>query len=291
MEKYSLLRSAEDRIAVESDGIILCMSQKGRNVPPNTDMMYPYIILSLNLSGTSHCLYDMKDITSQKNDLTVFMPGHIIRPLEHSEDYLHAWLLFDASKFADSELKISSTDFETMYQAPLCHLTDEQAGILHSILGVLDYIVSHTEEELPNKQRLLESQLSVAYELYMSIRREHDKAWNKNRMGHIYLQFCDMVVAHYKEERNANYYAEQLGYDSRYFAKIFRAFNNGTTPLAWIQNYIITQAKRIMNDHPKQSIRETAFQLGFPATANFCRYFKHVTGITPGEYIKKSASE
>ena len=28
----------------------------------------------------------------------------------------------------------------------------------------------------------------------------------------LYLQFCDLVVAHYKEERNVNYYAELLGF-------------------------------------------------------------------------------
>ena len=30
-------------------------------------------------------------------------------------------------------------------------------------------------------------------------------------------------------------------------------------------------------------------QLGFPTTANFCRYFKHATGMTPQEYREQSA--
>lgn len=110
MEQYSTFTHQQHKEEVEANGIILCMNQKGRDVSPNVDLMYPYIILSLNLSGTSHSLYDMKDIRANKNDLTVFLPGHIIRPLDHSEDYKHAWLLFDPSKFANSELKFNSSD-------------------------------------------------------------------------------------------------------------------------------------------------------------------------------------
>ena len=42
-----------------------------------------------------------------------------------------------------------------------------------------------------------------------------------------------------------------------------------------------TQAKRIMD-----TVKETAYELGFPDTANFCRYFKRATGIYPQAYKK-----
>lgn len=289
MENFTPLDNPLYQEEVASNGIILNMCEKGRSAAPNVDIMYPYIILSLNLRGNSHSLYDMKDMRAQKNDLTVFLPGHIIRPLEHSEDYEHAWLLFDPSKFADSEKKFSADELNVLYQVPIFHLTDEQAQSLMSMLSVINYIVSRTEEELPNKHHLLEQQLSLAYELYMSIRREHDQAWGKDRMGHIYLKFCDLVVEHHREERNVNYYAELLGYDPRYFSKIFRDYNNGTSPLAWIQNYITTRAKRMMDENPRVTVKEMAFALGFPTTANFCRYFKTATNMTPQQYKDKSA--
>ena len=291
MEDCTALRSEKDKAGVESNGIILCMEQKGRDAEPNKDLMYPYIILSLNLGGTSHCKYDMKDIRAEKNDLTVFLPGHIIRPLEHSEDYTQAWLLLNPAKFEDSELKFSSADIEHLYQSPLCHLSDEQAQTLLTILRAINYILSRSEEELPNKHHLLKMQLTVAYELYLSIRHEQDREWNKDHMGHIYLTFCDLVVAHYKEERNVNYYATELGYDARYFSKIFRTYNNGVAPLAWIQNYIAFKAKQFMDENPKKTVKEAALAVGFPTTANFCRYFKRATGITPQEYKDRKNCE
>ncbi len=97
-------------------------------------------------------------------------------------------------------------------------------------------------------------------------------------------RFCDLVVENYTKSRNVNFYAKQLGYDARYFSTLFRTISNGISPLEWIEQYVVAQAKSVITANPKQSIKETAFQLGFPSTANFCRYFKRVTGITPEEY-------
>lgn len=289
MEVYSRLQNQNDIEAMESNGILLNLNQKGRSVDSHTDIVQPYMILTLNLAGTSHCLYDMKEIRAKKNDLTVFLPGHIIRPLDHSEDYTQAWLLFNPAQFANSERQFNPKDLETLYNAPLCHLTDEQAEQLMAILQMINYIMTRKEEDLPNKHKLLEMQLTVAYDLYLAIRRKQDQEWEKDRIGHVYLEFCDLVAAHYKEERNVNFYARLLGYDPRYFTKVFRSYNNGTAPLEWIQNYISTRAKHIMDENPKQSIKVTAFQLGFPTTANFCRYFHRATGMNPKEYKQKSA--
>ena len=97
------------------------------------------------------------------------------------------------------------------------------------------------------------------------------------------------MVEHYKENRNVNYYAGLMHYDPRYFSKVFRQYSSGLSPLAWIQQYVATQAKLIMDTHPNQTVKETACQLGFSDTANFCRYYKRATGIYPQEYKKKHA--
>ena len=131
---------------------------------------------------------------------------------------------------------------------------------------------------------MLLSHLAVGFEFINYYRREQDKEWAQSRLAQLYTQFCNLVVEHYRENRNVNYYAGLLDYDPRYFSKVFRQFSNGRSPLEWIQQYVATQAKRIMDTHPRQTVKETAFQLGFPSTACFCRYFKRATGIYPQEY-------
>ena len=115
MDKYTPIRSQNEIQEIASNGVLVCIDQKGRSVPQNVDITYPYIIITLTISGMAHCLYDMKDMRSFKNDLTIFLPGHIIRPLEHSEDYMQTWLLFDPAKYADSEKKFNPKEFEALY--------------------------------------------------------------------------------------------------------------------------------------------------------------------------------
>ena len=151
---------------------------------------------------------------------------------------------------------------------------------------LLETIAMHDYNELQLRRQMLLSQLAVAYEFINYYHREQDRQWAESRAATLYTQFCDLVVAHYKENRNVNFYARLMDYDPRYFSKMFRQYSNGLSPLEWIQQYVATQAKRIMDTNPGQSVKETAYELGFPDTANFCRYFKRATGIYPQAYKK-----
>ena len=268
---------------IQSDGVLTGVYH-GFGVYNGTNLMYPYMLMSLCLSGSCRFAYDLKEIRATKNNLILLFSGHMLTPLEYSDDYSQAWLIFDPAKFADSILKFDTKDLDFFDQSPLCHLTEEQAKMFLSNINVTEYIVSRPEAELSGKHRLIELQLTVAYLLYLSIRRKQgmtDENWQKN---HLYLQFCDLVVRHYKKERNVSYYAEQLGYGSKYFSKIFKEINNGITPLDWIGQYVTSQAKRLIDENPKRTVKEVAYRLGFSSSASFCRYFKRVTGIYPQEY-------
>ena len=291
MEKKDNLLHPEHFKIIDSTGVIVDMDAHGFGTAIGKDRIYPYMILTLCTKGSASSLYDKVEVHTEKNSLSIIMPGHLLRPLEVSEDFRHSWLILDPEKFADSELKFNPRDLDIFSQAPIVHLTDEQATNLETVVRVINYINTRTEEELPNKHRLLEAQLTIAYELYLSIRRSYDENWEKDKRGNVYLKFCDLVVKYYKEERNVNFYAAQLGYDARYFTKIFRAYNHGTPPLEWIQNYICTQAERLLKDHPKMTVKAISLELGFPTTGHFCRYFKRATGMTPQEFRQQNAQE
>ena len=107
MEKYSSLSKPEHIRQINTDGVLFAF--RGNNLAgyKNTDLMYPYIILSLCLLGNARAYYDMKEILVEPNDLVVIMPGHLLRPLDYSEDFSQALLVFDPSQFMDSVLKFN----------------------------------------------------------------------------------------------------------------------------------------------------------------------------------------
>ena len=269
--------------SVEQDGV--CVEKEIHGYPvTGMDVVFPHVILLLCLRGSARVMFDMQEIAIEKNDFGILMPGHIFRRIACSEDYTYAGVFISAEMISELKIHAFSHDSEKFNYAPHCHLTDVQANRVMALLELLEAIASHDTNDLQLRRQMLLSHLAVGYEFINYYRREQDTQWAKSHSATLYTQFCDLVVEHYKESRNVYYYAGLLDYEPRYFSKVFRQYSNGLSPLEWIQQYVATQAKLIMDMDPKQTVKETAYQLGFPTTANFCRYFKRVTGIYPQEY-------
>ena len=252
------------------------------------DLVFPHVILLLCLRGSARVMFDMQEIAIGKNDFGILLPGHVLRRISCSEDYAFACVIISAEMVYELKIHAFSHDYDKYNHAPHCHLTVKQVKRVMALLELLEAIASHDGNDLQLRRQMLLSHLAVGYEFINYYRREQDKQWAESRSATLYTQFCDLVVEHYRENRNVNFYAELMNYDPRYFSKVFRQFSGGLSPLEWIQQYVGTQAKLIMDTHPKQTVKETAYQLGFPTTANFCRYFKRATGIYPQEYKKRA---
>lgn len=67
-----------------------------------------------------------------------------------------------------------------------------------------------------------------------------------------------------------------------YLRRLFHEYAS-VSPIQYRNNSRIEYAKRLLEKN-NSSISEIAITLGFEDTAYFCRVFKKVTGMTPGEY-------
>lgn len=272
--------------SVEQNGV--CVEKEIHDSPiTGVDVLFPHVIVIMCMRGSARVMFDMQELPIEKNDFGVLLPGHVLRRIACSEDYAYSCLLISAEMYNELKTHIFSHDYDKFATVPKCHLTDVQAKRMMALNELLGAIASHDVYDLQLRRQMLLSQLAVGYEFINYYRREQDRQWAESRQAELYMQFCDLVVEHYRENRNVQYYAQLMNYDARYFSKVFRRYSNGLSPLEWIQQYVATQAKRIMDAHPQQTVKETAYQLGFPTTANFCRYFKRATGINPQEYKER----
>jgi AraC-like DNA-binding protein len=229
-------------------------------------------------------MYDMRVITHQKNDLAFIMPGHIMHPMDCTDDFTYALFFISPKMFDDLRFHTFSHDYEKFNYAPVCSLTDEQAAHLLTILDQLIIIANHTDDEMPHRYQTLLAQLAVGYELLNCYRREQDKQWTENRHVEIFNRFSDLVVKHYRESREVKYYADLLNLTPKYFSKVIRMATNGLSPGEWIEQYVTAQAKRLIETRATQTLQETAYMLGFSEPSSFYRYFKRVTGMTAKQY-------
>ena len=255
------------------------------------DMSFPYVIIFLCLRGSAAALYDLREMHVEKNMLAVIMPGHLMRPIDCSDDFAYMRIAVSSEILGEVKNHILGHEYDVFHKSPTCQLTEVQAERVKALAEVLSAIAQHDMNELLLRRQMLQIQLAIAYEFINYYRREEDKRFDKTKYVDVYNRFTDLVVAHYKENRNVNYYAALLDYDPQYFSKLFRQASGGIAPLQWIQQYVVTRAKLLMDANPKQTIKETAYQLGFPTTANFCRYFKRATGIYPQAYKKSRLAD
>ena len=272
--------------SVEQNGVCVRKEMRG-SLRIGVDEVFPHITIIMCMRGSARVMFDMQELTIEKNDLGVLLPGHVLRRIAYTEDYTYQCIIISAEMYSELRSHIFSHDYDKFATAPRCHLTDVQAKRMMALNELLGAIASHDEYDLQLRRRMLLSQLAVGYEFINYYRREQDREWAKSSSAKLYTQFCNLVVEHYRESRNVQFYARLMDYDPRCFSKVFRQFSGGLSPLEWIQQYVATQAKSIMDAHPEQTVKETAFQLGFPTTANFCRYFRRATGINPQEYKER----
>jgi len=275
--KEPLLQSIE-----QSD--ILVVREMPRFFGYNEDFVFPHIILTLILSGSARAMYDMRVITHHKNDLTIILPGHIMHPMDSSDDFTYALLFISPKLLDDLRFHTFSHDHEKFNYAPVCSLTDEQAAHLLAIVDQLAIIANHTDKELPHRRQALLAQLAVGYEFLNYYRRDQDRQWAENRQLDTFNRFCDLVVKHYRESREVKYYADLLNLTPKHLSKVIRTATNGLSPVKWIEEYVTAQAKRLIESRATQTLQETAYMLGFTEPTSFYRYFKRVTGMTAKQY-------
>ncbi len=80
-------------------------------------------------------------------------------------------------------------------------------------------------------------------------------------------------------------YANALHLSPKYFSATIRRIS-GKSASEWINEYLVFQAIDLIRT-TDLSMKEIAFQLGFPSSASFGNFFKRITGKSPGIYRGK----
>lgn len=250
----------------------------------NREFATPHIVVSLVHRGKAKAIYNMREVTFTKNDLTVIMPHHILCPLESSDDY-NMTLFFLAEDFVNEVRHcILSHDYNKFYTDPSCTLTDNQVAKFMKTVDVLEMVSGMSTTQLPNRHQLLIYIVDMMFELVNSFRRPQDmKLGSNNRQNALFNEFCNLLAKHYRESREVTYYAALLNLTPKYFSKvIFETV--GVTAGDWIDEYVTAKAKHLLHSRPDLTAQEVGREIGFRDAATFCRFFKRVSKLTPKQY-------
>jgi AraC-like DNA-binding protein len=98
----------------------------------------------------------------------------------------------------------------------------------------------------------------------------------------IVQQFFDLLVKHYKQQREVSFYARSLNIHEKYLSQVLKE-NTGHTARSYIIQMVILEAK-VLLDYPGTTIGNIADELNFQNQFHFSRFFKKYTQLTPSEY-------
>jgi len=96
------------------------------------------------------------------------------------------------------------------------------------------------------------------------------------------VKLFHLLQEHYKENREASFYADQIGLTAKRINEILRE-RMGTTISQLLYHLLLIEAKRELFHH-ERSIKEIAYELGFSEQSYFARFFKKHTGFTPEQF-------
>ncbi len=113
-----------------------------------------------------------------------------------------------------------------------------------------------------------------------------DKVGNKDLL----MRFDRLLTDYFSSGKQYEYgipsvqeIAEKLAMSANYFSDLVKRAT-GDTPSEHIRRFLVGRAKELLADKRK-TVGEVAYELGFNYPQHFSRLFKHVSGMSPKEYV------
>lgn len=105
------------------------------------------------------------------------------------------------------------------------------------------------------------------------------------RVGTIVGQVEQYLKQHYRQAITLQSLSQEFGLVPNYLSVLFKR-EVGMTPVEYLMEYRIREAKRIMDERPDLLLKQVAGEVGYSDQLYFSRVFKKQTGQSPSEYAQ-----
>lgn len=153
-------------------------------------------------------------------------------------------------------------------------------------LGKIYHLLEEEYQGQHNSFLILKALLKV-YLLKLIRIKEHVFTSQDLNQKRVY-EFMILLEENYRLERNAEFYASDLGISSKRLNQILKE-KLDKTAMQLIHDRIILEAKRKVI-HSESTLKEIAYDLGFSDRPYFSRFFKKQTGTSPEDFQKQARS-
>ncbi len=245
----------------------------------------PFVIndnrLGIIMSGEAVINFNLQDRHLTSGTLVYIGPGTIIHPKRLSPDLrIFGMGLFSnfPMPFAQGQMPSAFNGQVRDFQLPV---SEEHIATAQHILETIWQMVHVTDNYHRPTVTALVAALMHHYDQLFN--QQIDQLANsRSREQTIFDRFLQLVTRHCTEHHQIGYYADRMCLTERYLSTVVRQ-TSGTTAKDWIDRALITRIK-IELRHTEKSAAQIAEEMHFANPSFFSKYFRRLTGMTPGEY-------
>ncbi|HRG07338.1 MAG TPA: AraC family transcriptional regulator [Cyclobacteriaceae bacterium] len=251
--------------------------------------MYPkeafkadYYIYAICLSGTATLSLKGEKLNLKVDDFFAAIPSTTIQVFEHSKNFKVKVLLFEKAfllKNISDTRQLDQLGFFNYDTVAHVHLTRQEAVQLKQ---KLDNIGERSETSGIFHSTIMQSLIinllfETAEVYYRYLGKTKKKVLNNEEF--LFLKFMQLVRAHFKEERQLEFYAGKLFISNKYLIEVCRAVA-GKTPGTLIAEAVLAEAKLLLA-LPHHNISTVSAELQYSSVAAFSKFFRKHTGKAP----------
>ncbi|BDD06987.1 helix-turn-helix domain-containing protein [Aureibacter tunicatorum] len=224
---------------------------------------------------------DTVDYHFDKNDIVCLTEFHRIKVCKLGKAKLIRWNRpFYCIVDHDSEVGCKGVLYYGSSNVPMLRPEKEELEILQVVmkmflieLGFKDHL------QFEMLQSMLKRFLILCTRIYKSM----NSAGMLDHSGvELIREYNFLVEQHFRSKHTVNEYAELLNKSPKTLSNLFKKAS-GTSPLKFIHNRIILEARRVLI-YSEVPVSELAYDLGFADVQVFSRFFKKQEGISPQNF-------
>ena len=265
----------QEQVASQLRKCGLAILEKGSFLPKcDEPYVSPNVVVMLNLRGWVSGGYDSYPFEFVSHDIAVLEPNHVIVVRGSSDNYLANVMVISGELDGLLTQRFTEKNRSDFLRSPLFHLDDDQYAIVSRFFALVKSVTQ--SEEI--SQRFLLPLMESFFVLVNGFHRAAGYEMSKPRP--VFDLFYKELVAHWRESREVAFYAEKLHYSPKYFGTLVKN-ETGESVGHWIADYVIVQAKSLLEFQRNMTVQEISYKLGFSDQTVFSRWFKFHAGLSP----------
>ena len=237
--------------------------------------------LGIIMSGDAVINFNLQDRHLTSGALVYIGPGTIIHPKRLSPDLR----IYGMGLFSNFPMPFALGQMPSAFNGQvrdfLLPASEKDIATAQHILDTIWQTVHASDDyHRPTVTALVAAQMHHYDQLFLQ--QADQQARSRSHEQRIFDRFLQLVTQHCAEHHQIGYYAERMCLTERYLSTVVRQ-TSGATAKDWIDRALITRIK-IELHHTDKPAAQIADEMHFANPSFFSKYFRRLTGMTPGEY-------